>query len=321
MHLLAIDDISAIGRDLHRPECVLGTERGDVYVSDWRGGVTVIRADGQQQSWLSRRSEVDLKPNGFAIAPNGNFIIANLGERGGLWELRLDGGLEPLLTSLDGKPLPPANFVWIDAQARIWASFSTRHLPRHGAWRTDVRDGFVVRIDASGAAVVLDGLHYTNEVRTDPTGRWLYVVETFGQRLVRCALSPEGEIGDRETVERFDPGFFPDGFAFDSEGGIWVTSLISNRIVRLRAGGVEDVLTEPGMERGLAAQAAFEAGRMDAGHLGELTGTRFQHITSVAFGGKDGRTGWLGCLHGSQIFTFRSEVAGAPVPYGRHPLP
>lgn len=27
-------------------------------------------------------------------------------------------------------------------------------------------------------------------------------------------------------------GFFPEGFAFDEEGGLWVTSLVSHRLVR-----------------------------------------------------------------------------------------
>ena len=37
-----LDGVSFIGQDLCRPECVLATKAGNLYVSDFRGGVTLI---------------------------------------------------------------------------------------------------------------------------------------------------------------------------------------------------------------------------------------------------------------------------------------
>lgn len=307
---------------MHRPECVVGAPNGDVYVPDWRGGVGVIRADGRQEAWLAERPTIDLKPNGVTPTPRGAFLIANLGDDGGVWELSTDGGLEPVLTELGGYPLPPANFVFIDDEERIWVTVSTRLAPRQRAWREDVRDGLLIRIDRGGATVMADDLHYTNEARVDAQGRFVYVVETFGKRLIRFPLAAGGRLGERETVARFGRGFFPDGLAFDIEGGVWVTSLICNRILRLGPDGrLSNVIAQTNLDFTAEAQAAFDEGRMAKDHLGMIPDVRYQHLTSVAFGGSDGRDGWLGCLHNDSVFAFRSPVAGARCPHWSYRLP
>src|SRR4051812_18188223 len=108
---LPLSSIQSFGQGLHRPECVLAAANGDVFVPDWRGGVAVIRAGGTVQSWLAATPGLDLKPNGIAFLPNGDFLIANLGDDGGVWRLNRQGELMPFLTELEGRPLPPANFV------------------------------------------------------------------------------------------------------------------------------------------------------------------------------------------------------------------
>src|SRR5262245_17613087 len=132
-----------VGGGLHRPECVLATPTGDVYVPDWRGGVAVIRADGRHHAWLASPAEVSLKPNGIAILADGSFLIANLGDEGGVWRLEQSGRLSPWLMEVDGVPVPPANYVIVDEQGRTWVSVSTTQRPRQRAWRPDVADGFV----------------------------------------------------------------------------------------------------------------------------------------------------------------------------------
>ena len=45
------------------------------------------------------------------------------------------------------------------------------------------------------------------------------------------------------------------------------------------------------------------------------SGTCVQNIASIAFGGPDLRTAYLGSLSGDTIATFRSPVAGLPLPH------
>jgi sugar lactone lactonase YvrE len=261
---------------------------------------------------------LDLRPNGIALAPDGSFLIANLGADGGVWRLQRDGALEPFVTEVDGVQLPPANFVTVDERGRTWISVSTRHVPRQLAWRADVADGFIVMVDDAGVRVVADGLHYTNEVRPDPTGRWLYVVETFGRRLRRFGIGPDGNLSNAEVTLTLGHGCFPDGFAFDEEGGIWITSLISNRLIRFHDDHMQIVLDDTNTAFVDDVERAFAAGTMNAVHLGPIPDTRLQQLTSVAFGGPDRRTVYLGSLHASCIYSFRTEVTGAPCRIG-HP--
>jgi sugar lactone lactonase YvrE len=302
--------LEPVGRDLHRPECVLATAEGDVYVSDWRGGVTVIHADGRQQTWLGVTEDWDLRPNGIALAPDGSFLVANLGDAGGVWRLARDGRVTPVVTEVDGLEVPPANFVTVDRRGRTWVSVSTRERVRQRAWHGRHADGFVILLDDRGARVVADGLAYTNEVRLDPSGGWLYVVETFGRRLRRFPVFTDGSLGTPELVVGFGHGTFPDGFTFDEEGGIWITSLVSNRVLRLHEDRLETLVEDLNPDFVAAAEAAYASQTMTADHLGPIPGTRLQQVTSVAFGGPDRRTGFLGALHSTCIYRFRSPVAG-----------
>ncbi len=304
------------GSGLQRPECVLATASGNLYVADWRGGVTRIRPDGGQATYLA--PEVDgirLQPNGIALQPDGSFLIAHLGaDTGGVFRLDRTGNATPLLTRVDGVDLPPTNFVLPDAQGRLWVTVSTRLSPRARGYRRDVADGFVVLVDPRGARIVADGLGYTNECVLDAQGQYLYVNETFGRRLSRFRVEPSGGLGPRETVTEFGPGTFPDGLALDVEGYFWVTSIVSNRVIRVAPDGGQKILFDDCDADALReTERAYEEGRMGREHLDRIDATRtLRNISSLAFGGADLRTGYLGCLLGDRLATLAMPVAGHP---------
>ena len=305
--------IGFVGRGLHRPECVLCGRDGTVFVSDWRGGVTALASHGSQHSILPREGPGGIQPNGIAIDRDGSFLLANLGEAGGVWRLQRDGTLEPFCLEVAGEPLPPCNFVLVDGDGGVWITVSTRLRPRALGYRPDASDGLIVRVDEDRARVVADGLGYTNEVQIDPRGEWLYVNETFGRRLSRFPLTVGGSLGERETVATFGAGTFPDGLTFDAEGGIWVTSIVSNRVIRISSDGEQSVLIEDADPLKLQeVEEAFLAGRLGRPHLDHSFGTRLKNISSLAFGGPDLRTAYLGCLLDDRIATFRSPVPGHP---------
>jgi sugar lactone lactonase YvrE len=300
---------------------VLGTPAGDVFVPDWRGGVAVVRADGSQHVWLAQDGSVEVRPNGIAVNADRSFLLANLGDAGGVWRLDRDGTLTPWLVEVDGIALPPANYVTTDDLGRTWISVSTRQRPRQLAWRPDVADGFVVLVDERGPRIEADGLHYTNECRPDPSGQWLYVIETFGRRVTRFPIGPGGRLRRPEIVLTLGHGSWPDGFAFDRNQGVWLTSLISNRLLRFDGNTLQTVVEEMNPDHVDAVEQAFVSGQMRAEHLGPIPGTRLQHVTSIAFGGPDLRTAYLGCLHTDCIFRFRAETSGVRPAYWNFRLP
>ena len=304
-------ELFAVGQNLRRPECVLCTADGSVFVSDWQCGVCRISPDGAQTRFLASHPPCDLRPNGIALQPDGSFLLANLGDAGGVWTLHRDGRAEPFLLEVASTPLPPTNFVLPDREGRTWVTVSTRIEPRADAYRPTASDGFIVLVDKQGARIAADGLGYTNEVQVHPGGEWLYVNETFARRTSRFRIGANGELGPRETVTEFGPGTFPDGLCFDEEGGLWIASPVSNRLFRLSPDGDLSLYFEDADPQHVAwVESAFQAETMGRQHLDRIESTRLRSLSSVAFGGPDRRICYLGCLLGENIERFAAPLAG-----------
>jgi sugar lactone lactonase YvrE len=313
--VIGLDSIRFFGRGLVRPECVLTHVSGLLFTADWagQGGVALVRPDGAVRRVTARGSPRALRPNGIALEPDGSFLLADLGaEEGGVFRLYPDGAVEPVLTELEGRAFPPTNYVHCDATGRLWITVSTRRVPRNLGYRADVSDGFVVLADARGARIVADGLGYTNECLVSPDGRHLYVNETFTRRLSRFPIR-EGALGEKEVVAEFGEGSFPDGLTFDAEGGVWITSIVTNRVIRVRPDGAQEIVIEDADPAHVAwVEAAYRAGELGRPHLDRIASRQLTNISSLAFGGPDLRTAYLGCLLGDSIALFDSPVAGHP---------
>lgn len=313
--MIELVDVQEIGRGLQRPECVLAHESGLLFAADWAdgGGVAIIDRQGNVKRIVARGSPRAMRPNGIALEPGGSFLLADLGaEEGGIFRLHPDGAVEPVLTELEGRAFPPTNFVFLDSGSRLWISVSTRRKPRDLGYRPDVDDGFIVLFDRHGARIVADGLGYTNECHVSPDEKHLYVNETFTRRLSRFALKEDGTVGSKEIVAEFGAGTFPDGLTFDSEGGIWITSIVSNRVIRIHRDGRQEIMLEDaGASHLEEVELAYQTHALGRRHLDTASGRRLRNISSLAFGGPDLRTAYLGCLLGSSIAAFSSPVAGA----------
>ena len=322
MRRVDISEVSFVGSGLMRPECVYATKSGLIYASHadpkGQGGVTCIYPDGRIELVLANKGDVPetFMTNGYAILPDGDFMIANLGPDGGVFRLSRDGTLKLELDAVDGRKLPATNFVNRDAQGRLWVSVSTWHDPRDQAFRRGVCDGFAILMDANGSRIVADDVDFANENKVHPSGEWLYVNETMGRAVVRYAIRSNGDLGPKEIAHEYGEGNYPDGFEFDSEGGIWMTSIVSNRVVHVAADGTETVVLEAGdpdlIARAEAAyqQDAFSRDYQNAGHA-----TPLGNCASICFGGVDLKSVYMGSLAGESVSTFRVDIAGAEPPH------
>ncbi len=309
---VSLDALSAIGAGLSRPESVLTTSNGDIWTAHWAGGgVSLIRPDGSVHHHLPKRPIDDIHPNGIALMRDRSFLLANLGETGGIWRLTREGDLMPFLVEAEGEALAPSNFVSIDTKGRIWISVSTRLAPRALAYRGNVADGFIVMLDERGPRIVADGLGYTNEILVSPCGNWLYANETFGRRLTRFPITETGSLGLGETVAEFGKGLFPDGLSFDEDGGIWIISIVSNSVLRIAPDGrTETIFQDHDPSFVDEVENAFAEGEMGRPHLDANKSAIMKNISSIAFGGQDRRTAILGCLLGDDLQTFRTRFTG-----------
>jgi sugar lactone lactonase YvrE len=317
--------LSFVGHDLKRPECVLCMPSGRLYVAHRTGGIMRIDPDGRQSllSWTLPASTHDFIPNGFALLSDGRFLIANMGHDGGVWARRPDGQVEPYLMTVDGVALAKANFVFNDDHGRVWITVTTRSDPLSKAMTAlgapECNDGFVCLVDGKGARIVADGFAFTNEARIDAGGERLYVVETQGRRITRFRIGRSGELSSRETFAKFGHGTFTDGIAFDADGQLWVTSIVSNRLLRIAPDGAVSLVFEDGNPEHIArVEDALTAGAITREHFYMKSGERVQNVASIAFGGPELRTAYLGSLAGDTIATFQSPVAGLPLPHWRY---
>lgn len=304
--------IGFMGAGLKRPECVLCTSDGRAHTSNWDGGVSILVPDGEQFDLVGQAGGLEVKPNGICLMPDGSYLLAHLGaEAGGVFRLGKDGVISPFLLEVDGAPLPPTNYVHLDAKGRIWITVSTRKVPRSLGYRPDVADGFVVLVENGAARIVAENLGYTNECLVHPDGKRLFVNETFARRMSSFDIGDDGSLSNKTTVAEFGMGTFPDGLTFDREGGIWITSIVSNRVIRIAPDGEQQVVLEDNDPAHLAwVEAAFLQGTMDRPHLDHCQSERLRNISSLAFGGSDLKRIYLGCLLGDAVAVYDSPVAG-----------
>lgn len=319
--------IQTIGQDLQRPECILAERDGTIWTADARGGVVELRPDGSQQvvtpfvdtaynvaspeGYENRYIQAQGSlPNGLCFSKESDFIIANWGTNA-IETMTRDGQLRTLYTEVDGVPLGKTNFPLRDSKGRIWFTVTTRTEPWSDQINTRATDGYIGLIDEHGIRIGADGFCGTNEIRFDPAEEWLYVVESTGWRIARLRVQPDGSLTNREVYGPSRLDGFPDGFAFDIFGNLWVTLIFTDQLIAITPEG--DVLTllddsNPATKKALFD--AYENRAVTPAILGATMGTIAPWLASLTFGGPDLQTVYLGSLRGTTVPYFRAPVAG-----------
>ncbi|MCY0966291.1 SMP-30/gluconolactonase/LRE family protein [Parathalassolituus penaei] len=324
------ESIVHVGRDLQRPECILAEPDGSLWTADARGGVVHIAPNGEQtliaqqvgkgldaNASAADRMMGGTLPNGIAFDARGNIVIANFGTDA-IERMSRDGKSELLFDSMDGKPLGKMNFCLCDSKGRIWFSVTTRQVPWTKSINEKTADGYVGVIDEHGIRLVADGFVGTNEIRFDANEEWLYVVETNARRISRVRINDNCEEVAREVYGPSDLGGFPDGFAFDAYGNLWITLILTERLIALTPDGEVLTLLDDGNPEALAIyEEHYQAGTTTPELMGACKGTLAPMMASITFGGPDLRTVYIGSLAGSTLPSFRSPVPGLAMTHWR----
>ncbi|MDZ5111376.1 SMP-30/gluconolactonase/LRE family protein [Pseudomonas putida] len=323
--------IQYIGHDLQRPECIIAQPDGTLWAADARGGVVRIDVDGRQTLIAPKQdAAVDVSfeqryvqsqgaslPNGLALTADGDFIICNWGlDR--IERLDRQGRLQVLHDHLDGRPLGKTNFPLIDSKGRIWFTVTTTMQPWTDSINSGVLDGYIGVIDERGVRIVAEGFGGTNEIRFDDNEQWLYVVESNARRISRLKVGPDGSLSDREVYGPSQLEGFPDGFAFDSFGNLWVTLVMSDKLIAITPDQEVLTLFDDGDPQATARLNHHYAQKtLTPEIMAAARGTVAPWMASLTFGGPDLKTVYLGSLQGTRIPWFRSPVAGQPLIHWR----
>lgn len=315
------------GQDLQRPECILAEPDGTIWTADARG-IMRIASNGNQT--LIRQKDVGERqltadnavmggslPNGIAFNSGGDIIIANFGTDA-IELMTRDGESRTLYDNLDGQPLGKTNFVLADRRGRIWFTVTTRQVPWTRSINEKTADGYVGVIDEKGIRIVADGFVGTNEIRFDDKEEWLYVVETNARRISRLRIHEDGSTSGREIYGPSDLGGFPDGFAFDSYGNLWITLILTERLIALTPDGEVLTLLDDGNPEALAEyERHYATGTTTPALMGACKGTLAPMMASLTFGGPDLKTVYLGSLLGNNLPYFTAPLAGQKLAHWR----
>lgn len=302
---LNINVLSPLGHDLNRPESIQVLNQGDLAVSHRARGITIISPDGSQKSIGPENATVngyELIPNGIQVLPEGGFLLANIGEGGGVWHLSESGELSPFLLEAEGRKLAAANFVMREDNGRIWITVSTMSHPRFNAYSNDVADGMIVMVEGGKARILADDICFANECRVSPDGKSLVIAETFSRSISRFDLAADGSLSNKQNFAQFEYGDFPDGCRFDSKGFLWLTSIVSNRIWRIAPDGTKELIIEDADPAHVEwVEKALKEKRMGREHFYEVGKTKLGNVASIIFS-TDESVAWLGSLCGDRLW-------------------
>ncbi|MEI7584343.1 SMP-30/gluconolactonase/LRE family protein [Runella sp.] len=324
------EEIQYLGHDLQRPECILTEPNGTVWTADARGGVVKLGPPAPDGGVFTSQQFIGLKietapiggwgavyiqavgslPNGICFDTNGDFIIANWGTNH-IEKMTRDGKLTTVLTEIDGKPLGKTNFPLRDSKGRIWFTVTTQTEPWSDQINTRATDGYIALMDEKGVRMVADGFCGTNEIRFDDNEEWLYVVESTAWKISRMRVKPNGDLYGREVYGPSKLGGFPDGFAFDAFGNLWVTLIFTDELIAITPEGeVITLLDDSDPETKKRLFDAYENRCVTPEILAATQGKVCPWMASLSFGGADLKTVYLGSLRGAKIPYFQSPVAG-----------
>lgn len=255
---------------LDHPECVVwDAEERCLIAGGEDGQLYRVALDGSEVDVIAHRKGAFFL--GLALDAGGDVFACDM----------MSGSV--VRVSRDGRVTTYGNLVGTPNYP-VFADDGTLFVTRSG--RHNGGDGGVMRIDPGGAThevPLTRPLAFANGLALRD-GR-LYVVESDAARVVRVSIDG----GDPETVVDL-PGTVPDGLAFDTEGALWVSCYQPNRVYRLTADGVLEVVAD------------------DPG------GWMLPMPTNVCFAGDDLTTVVAACLGGWFLTAFDAPCPGvAPV--------
>lgn len=250
---------------LQHPEGVAVATDGSVWCSSENGQILRIAPDGSTIEEIASTGGFTL---GLAFDGDRALYACDLRHAA---VFRLDLATREL-ARLEAPGLRIPNFPLLDRRhGRLLVSDSHAFgTPGPGIWAFDLTHG-------SGRLWYDAPLNFANGMALAEDGATLLVAETFGRRILRIAIAPDGRPGEAAPFARNLPGL-PDGLAIDGQGQVFVGCYEPSRVLRIpREGGAAEIYIE------------------------DETAHMLAHPTNIAFRGKDLFTANLGRWHVTRI--------------------
>jgi sugar lactone lactonase YvrE len=204
---------------------------GDVYFTTLTGGAILkLTPDGRLSEWA--RADC---PNGQLITPDGEHLVCD-SRAGRVIRISPDGHAirDASPAGHGGSRRPVPNDLVMDPLGYLYFTDSVRHA------------GTVCCVGPDGRQwSVAEGLDYPNGIALSADGGWLYVAESYRNRILRFRILSPGVVERRYEVfadlprhATGDPaGNLPDGIAFNAAGQLAVAHYGMQRVQLLSPEG------------------------------------------------------------------------------------
>jgi gluconolactonase len=234
-----------------------GGEHGQIYRVDPDTGTTALIEQFSDGFIL-----------GLAVDGDGNLYACDIGNHC-IHRLEPSGRAERFVDQIEYP-----NALAFDATGRLYVSDS-------GTWQSR-GDGTIRCIEPDGTVRPLTqpNLRFPNGITIHQD--WLYMVESALPGISKIPLSG----GDPIPVIEL-PLTIPDGLAFDTEGGLWISCWQPNRILHMNTAGVLSIAAD------------------------DWSGIQIFTPNNIAFFGKELETLAVSCLGGNFLRSFRPQIRGA----------
>jgi sugar lactone lactonase YvrE len=258
---------------------------GRLWFSDMHTG-TVYTADITTRE-VTEVMSVDDQPSGIGWLPDGSMVLSSMLQRKVL--RRSPDGRVSVLCDLSQATPYPINDLIVDRTGRVIVGGFGYDL--YAEAEAEGGSLFGVRPDG-GYDVLADDLVFPNGMAILSTGV-LVVAETFGTRLTAFDIAPGGSLTGRRVWAELPEGSTPDGICADADDGIWISSILPGRFLRVLEGG--EVTDDIQLDGRLAVDCV----------LGGPDGRSLLLSTADSWQPDDTAKSWLG-----RIEILRTRVAG-----------
>jgi sugar lactone lactonase YvrE len=221
-----------------------------LYFSDTIAGrVCAVDLAGQ----LEVVAQLDDHCSGLGFMPDGELLIVSAGRR--QLVLRSADGSLRLHADLSALAAQGINDMVVDAQGRAYVG----ELCFDPTQPLAPVPGKLFLVQPDGAVeVAADEMLMSNGSVIAPDGGTLLVAETMGCRITAFSIGAAGRLSHRRVFAQLPQGYFPDGIAFDTEGGVWAACPYDHGVVRVVEGG--EITHQLSLEEGRAAYACMLGG-------------------------------------------------------------
>ena len=187
---------------------------GNVFASTLSGGEIVkIDISGRVKAWAR-----SCCPNGQIILPDGDHLICD-SKLASVRRFDSEGNFVRDLVRgyCAGKKVSVPNDLVMGPLGNLFFTDSVRHTGR------------IFLLSGDKEKVLADNLDYPNGIAISASGRWLYVAESYQNRILRFDISDPGHVKGFSVFADLplhpsgrEIDNLPDGLAIDHAGNIWI---------------------------------------------------------------------------------------------------